>query len=108
MGVCDALTNLVVHPTSGKIGESAGIRNLACGSQTGGNAHHIGFSNAHLEKSLRKFGLKVLHLKAFQQIGGQANYIWVLPTRFEQALTKAVAGGFGSGGLYVLNIHEWK
>ena len=69
IAVGNALTNLIVHPSGREVGKGSRKRDIAANGKAGRNAHHVGFGNSHLKKSLGKGFLKRVHLKRADKIG---------------------------------------
>ena len=89
----------------GKVGECAREWDFSCCGQPRSDAHHIGFGNAYLEKTLREFLLKMVHLQGLHQVGCQPDDVGVLAPELEQALAETITGCFGAGGLYIVDFH---
>ena len=63
MGIGNTLTNLIIDPSCRKIGKKYQCRESYGSGQTRCYAHHIGFSNAGLEKTIRIGLCKFIHLE---------------------------------------------
>ena len=69
VGIGDALADLIVHPSGGKIGEGASKGNITSGGESGSSAHHIGFCNTGLKKALGEGVAEGIHHQRTGQVG---------------------------------------
>ena len=97
IAVGDALPNLVVDAARGEVSKGGRHRNFSGGSQTGGNAHHVGFGNTTLYETVGVSIDKVFGLHGTAQVGGEHNDVIVLIAGGFEAGTEAVTGGFFAG-----------
>ena len=93
-GIRDRLTDLVVNTSGREIGEGARERDLAADCHARSEAHHVRLGNADLEKAVREFFLKGIHLETAGQVGAECDDLRVAAAQFEEPGAKAGAGVF--------------
>ena len=63
LAVGDALSDLVIHPTRGEIGECPGEWDFPTDGHASCDPHHVGLGDADLEKTIREGALEGIHLQ---------------------------------------------
>ena len=84
-GICNALTDLVVHTACREVCEGSGKWNLPADGHTRSDSHHIGFGNTYLEESFRVLICEGIHFQGTGEVGTQCHHIFVLIAQFLQS-----------------------
>src|SRR5690606_2649006 len=97
IGIRDRLSDLVVNPSGGEVGEGSCKRDLPAYGHSRSDPYHVSFGNPYLEESLRMIFLEVPHLQGTGKVGTKSYHVFIPLSQFCKTVPKTGAGVFFPG-----------